>query len=246
MLKDQQDAYGQLLYAHYQGEESQEIIERDDGYIDCSGKPVSYFTTYEDWPAHYRAAMGYVQGRVLDVGCGAGRISLYLQDQGHDVLGIDNSPLALEVCRLRGLTKTSPTPLDRISSKLGMFDTILMLGNNFGLFGSPARAKHLLKNLYELTSYQGRIIAETNDIYQTQNPDHLEYHRNNQQRGRLAGQVRIRVRFKKYQTPWFDYLFVSKAEMVEILEDTGWEVSRFIDAQEGPLYIAILEKTQLT
>ncbi len=49
--------------------------------------------------------MEFVNGRVLDVGCGAGRHSLYLQKKGFDVLGIDVSPLAVKVCRLKGVKK---------------------------------------------------------------------------------------------------------------------------------------------
>lgn len=57
----------------------------------------------------------------------------------------------------------------------------------------------------------------------------------------MAGQVRIRVRYMKYATPWFDYLFVSRAEMREILNDTGWKVRHFISSK-GPMYISVIEK----
>jgi 2-polyprenyl-3-methyl-5-hydroxy-6-metoxy-1,4-benzoquinol methylase len=46
----------------------------------------------------YEEAMQFVKGRVLDVGCGEGRHSLYLQEKWFDVLGIDISPLAIKVC----------------------------------------------------------------------------------------------------------------------------------------------------
>jgi 2-polyprenyl-3-methyl-5-hydroxy-6-metoxy-1,4-benzoquinol methylase len=46
--------------------------------------------------------MQFVKGRVLDVGCGAGRHSLYLQEKGFDVLGTDISPLASESASLGG------------------------------------------------------------------------------------------------------------------------------------------------
>ena len=40
---------------------------------------------------------------------GAGGYSLYLQEKGFAVVGIDNSPLAVEDCRARGL-RSEPVP----------------------------------------------------------------------------------------------------------------------------------------
>ena len=138
-MKDFQDAYGHEIYDHLKGANNFEIVERDDGYIEASNGSLEYFAEYKDWPSHYKQAMQYVRGNVLDIGCGAGRHSLYLQEKGFDVLGIDVSPLALEVCKLRGLKKTKLMTITQINSKLGKFDTILMLGNNFGLFANYKR-----------------------------------------------------------------------------------------------------------
>ena len=241
MLKDHQDAYGHLLYGYFSSKTGQEIVERDDGYISAHDGPKVYFTEYKDWPPQQRKAMRYARGRILDIGSGAGRHSLYLQAKGLEVTGIDNSPMAIEVCRLRGLRNARVVPISQITPKLGVFDTILMLGNNFGLFGSFQGARRILKKLSRMTSRSGRIIAESNDIYQTENPEHLAYHKHNRDRGRMAGQVRLRVRYRKYATPWFDYLMVSKDEMENILDGTGWKISRFIEPG-GSLYIAIIDK----
>jgi hypothetical protein len=54
-------------------------------------------------------------------------------------------------------------------------------------------------------------------------------------------QIRIRVRFKKYVTPWFDYLMVSKDELKEILAGTGWRVKKFLDSKRAG-YLTIIEK----
>ena len=186
--------------------------------------------------------MRHARGRVLDIGCGAGRHSLYLKEQGFDVLGIDNSPLAIEVCRSRGLSNAHVLSITQITPQLGAFGTIPMLGNNFGLFGSFTRAKWLLRRFHRITSGEARIIAESRDPYETESLEHLEYHEFNRQRGRMPGQLRIRVRYKKYATPWFDYLLVSKDEMGRILEDTGWEAREFIDGETPGVYIAIIER----
>jgi len=244
MLKDHQDAFGHEIYDFLKNiGDKEEIIERNDGYFDTSGGPKAYFREYNDWPPDEKKAMRYARGRVLDIGSGAGRHSLYLQAKGLKVLGIDNSPLAIEVCKLRGLKNAQLVPINQINSKLGIFDTVLMLGNNFGLFGSFADAKRLLKRLVKITSESGRIIAQSNDIYRTKDPAHLSYQKLNRKRGRMAGQVRIRVRYMKYASPWFDYLLVSKEEMENILEGTGWKVNKFIES-EGSVYIAIIDKVR--
>jgi SAM-dependent methyltransferase len=242
-MKPEEDAYGQEIWAYYKGRECFEIAERDDGYISAAPLPKIYFSKYEDWPLHERRAMEFVKGRVLDVGCGAGRHSLYLQKKGFDVLGIDNSPLAIKVCRLRGLKKAKVMSIDDVDFKPGSFDTIIMMGFNFGLFGSFKKARRLLKSFHKVTSKNAIIIAETRDPYKTDNPAHLEYQEFNKKRGRMGGQVRMRVRFEKYCTKWFDYLLVSKAEMRKILEGTGWKVKEFIDS-DSPAYIAIIGKVE--
>ena len=145
--------------------------------------------------------MRFVRGRVLDIGSGAGRHSLYLQGKGYEVVAIDNSPLALEVCRQRGLRNTKQVPISRKNSGLGIFDTVLMMGNNFGLFGSYDWAKRSLKKLHKIMSGQARIIATSNEVYHTEAPEHLAYHERNRERGRMGGQIRLRVRYRMYRVP---------------------------------------------
>ena len=121
------------------------------------------------------------------------------------------------------------------------FDTVIMMGNNFGLFGSYRLAQTLLKKLHRVTSPDALIIAMTRDPYATKDPMHLKYHKLNRKRGRMPGQLRIRVRHKDVVGNWFDYLLVSKEELKKILMNTGWEVKRFIDGNDGQ-YIMLLGK----
>ncbi|KPJ61020.1 MAG: hypothetical protein AMJ46_03275 [Latescibacteria bacterium DG_63] len=240
-MKHHQDAIGHEFLDFYRGQAVSEIVERDDGYVEPTPSTKMYFAQYRDWPPHERKAIRYARGRVLDVGCGAGRHSLYLQQKGLKVLGADVSPLGIKVCKLRGLREAKVMNVTQVSRNLGLFDTVLMLGNNFGLFENSNRARWLLRRFRGLTSERGRIIAETVNPYDTTNRCHLRYHKLNRKRGRMPGQIRLRVRYQTYATPWFDYLFVSKPEMRRILQGTGWAVKRFIDSR-GPMYIAIVEK----
>ena len=171
------------------------MIERDDGWFGVSSGAPAYFAPFEDWPAHQRRAMRAVRGRVLDVGAGAGRVTLHLQARGHEVVAIDASPLAIRTCRLRGVRDARVLPLARVSGRLGRFDTIVMLGNNFGLFGSPRRARPLLRRLHALTSRaRAHRRRDAEPIPGTHSADHRRYHERNRRRGRPAGQIRMRVR----------------------------------------------------
>jgi len=239
-LNPEEDAFGQALLAAYKGEEVHEIVERDDGFVDAMSTRM-YFSDYESWSPIEQKAMHFVKGRVLDVGCGAGRHSLYLQEKGFDVLGIDISPLAIRVCKLRGLKKTRVMPIEAVNFKPDSFETIIMMANNFGLFGSFKKARRLLKKFYRMTSKDALIMATSRDPYKTDNPAHLHYHKLNKGKGRMSGQVRIRIRYQKYIGKWFDYLMVSGKEMAQILFGTGWKVKEFLDTGE-PYYIAIVKK----
>ena len=117
-----------------------------------------------------------------------------------------------------------------------------MLGNNFGLVGNERRARWFLRRLAGMTSGQALLIAATRDPYKTVLPDQRAYNARNRARGRWRGQARIRVRYKKYVTPWFDLLMVSLDEMRNLLRDTGWEIANTLRGEEGR-YIAILEKS---
>ena len=243
MLTDIQDAYGHLLSDYHNGQENVEVVEREDGFIDVSRLgPLNYFAEYEDWAEHQRLAIAHATGQVLDIGCGVGRHCLYLQEHGHDVLGTDTSPLAIQTCQSRGLKNAVVAPITQLSSKIGTFDTILMMGHNFGLVGSYKRAKWLLRRFAAMTTDTAKIIAETLDPYQTEEPCHLAYHQFNRDRRRMSGQLRLRIRYRQYTTPWFDYLFVSKTEIEDILDGTAWRVERYIDAADTPTYVAILSK----
>ncbi len=243
-MRSNQDAYGHQLYDFFKGRQVIEVVERDDGLIDPSEVlPKYYLSEYKDWTLREKLAAQYVKGRVLGIGCGGGRWSLYLQKKGHDVLGIDISPLAVKVCKERGLRNVMVKSISEVDRSLGKFDTILMMGNNFGLFGSPKQAKRLLKRFHDITSPGAKIIAESLDIYKPPvDPVHRQYHLRNRRLGRMPGQVRIRIRYSVYASPWFDYLLVSRPEMNGILQGTGWKIERFIESEKGPAYVGVIKK----
>ena len=226
------DAFGRMLLDGI----GPEIIERDDGFLNAA--KMTYFAPVSQWPAVERRALRWVRGRVLDAGVGAGRAALELQRRGRSVVGIDVSPGAVEVARARGVSDVRLLAFEEIDDSVGQFDTIVMFGNNFGLFGSPSKAQRLLRRLRPLAD---RIVAGSNDPYATDDPAHLAYQEHNRKRGRMPGQLRLRVRYRDIIGPWFDYLIVSPDEMASIVEGTQWRIRRVLQQTGSGYYVAVLE-----
>lgn len=240
MLAAHQDAFGQLMIAAHEGRPAFEIIERDDGRVDAADAS-SYLSLPRRPDMRSRELLDAARGRVLDIGCGAGRYAIALQRRDHEVLGIDQSPGALQVARAQGLKHSERIAVTAIGKQLGQFDTLLMGGNNFGLLENPKRGRWLLSRFAAVTPDDGQILATSLDIYQTEDPHHRAYLERNRKRGRMPGQLRLRVLWQQYRSPWFDYLMVSPDEMRALLEGTPWRMQKVIETG-GPTYAAIITK----
>jgi SAM-dependent methyltransferase len=242
-LSRRNDAFGLEIWSCFKGGPSSEIVERDDGYIDAGMSVARYFADFRRWPTRQKRAMQFVTGdKALDVGCGAGRVSLYLQSKGFRVTAIDVSPLAIRTCTKRGVRDARVFAFEDIHRLAeNQFDTLVLFGNNFGLFGNQVKAKRLLKQLHRITTAGAVIVAETVNPYRTSNPFHRQYQQRNRKRGRMPGQIRMRIRFQTAATPWFDYLLVSPVEMKNIVNGTGWRVRRLLEGNR-PSYVAVIDR----
>src|SRR5690606_21671694 len=120
------------------------------------------FRSYDEMPAIEQKALDLAKGNILDVGCGAGSHSLYLQEKGFDVLGIDTSEGAIEVCKLRGLQKAECIDFLTLDNK--QFDTILLLMNGTGIFQNLDNTSKYLQHLKSLLNPKGQILIDSSDL----------------------------------------------------------------------------------
>ncbi len=97
-----------------------------------------------------------VRGPVLDVGCGPGRHLHALAARGVFALGIDLSPVAVELAVGRGGRAIVGDIFDEAPG-LGRWRTALLLDGNIGIGGSPVR---LLGRLAALLSSGGEVLVE--------------------------------------------------------------------------------------
>lgn len=235
------DAFGLALLDHldHGAEARPHFVEREDGLLEPFDTAI-YFTgrsiLFETEPDVSRRA----GERVLDVGAGAGRHALPVQQAGRQVVALDISPGATEVCRRRGIHEThTGTVFALADEEPEPFDTILLLGNNLGLLESADHAPAFLDALARLSRPGTEIIGTCRDPFDTDDPLHLQYHQLNRDRGRLPGQIRLRTRWSNVASPWFDYLLQPIAELEAIFDENGWEL---VDHQPGHPYVAVLKR----
>jgi cyclopropane fatty-acyl-phospholipid synthase-like methyltransferase len=122
------------------------------------------FRAYPEMPKLEQKALQLAKGKVLDVGCGAGSHSLYLQNELNlDVTAIDISKNVIKACELRGLKNCKVSDvLDLDTSE--KFDTILLLMNGTGIFGKMNHIPTFLKKLKSLLNEDGQILIDSSDL----------------------------------------------------------------------------------
>lgn len=223
------DAFGRVLARCHAGGGragvAYTVVERDDGHVGVHDA-AAYFAGRDEWPEVERRVCDGIGGRVLDVGCGAGRHAAVLAADGLEVVGVDTSPGAVAVARERGVD-ARPGSATSLPGGLGEFDVVLLLGNNVGLLGSAGTAPVVLAELARVTVPGGRLLLSGLDPFDTDDAEHLDYHRWNRERGRLPGQCRLRVRDGRLATAWFDYLFLAEPELRALVDGSPWRAGRW-------------------
>ena len=122
------------------------------------------FRDFSSMPIIEQKALLLAKGRVLDVGCGAGSHSLYLQNEKKLVVtAIDISKKAIEACQLRGVFNAKVEAVLQFQSD-EKFDTIILLMNGTGIFGKLENVSNYLQKLKSLLAENGQILIDSSDI----------------------------------------------------------------------------------
>jgi cyclopropane fatty-acyl-phospholipid synthase-like methyltransferase len=119
------------------------------------------------------------------VGCGAGSHSLILQnDRSLDITSIDISSNAIKACQLRGIKNAKIQDITTLENE--KFDTILLLMNGTGIFGTLKKTPLFLQKLKSLLNPNGQIIIDSSDIIYMYDEEDLKLVSENNYYGELT------------------------------------------------------------
>jgi SAM-dependent methyltransferase len=155
------DLFGKAIL-DFQTKNAPEPLITETTISDPDEMDVAYlFRNFDQMPAIEQKALQLATGRILDVGCGAGSHSLYLQQQSNEVVSIDISEKAIQACRLRGVAHPLKMDVMEVTEK---FDTILLLMNGTGIFETLKQSTSYLIKLKSLLNENGQILIDSSDI----------------------------------------------------------------------------------
>ncbi len=155
------DLFGKALLDYQNGNYTEDIITSTN-ISDEDELPIPYlFRGFKDMPKLEQKALQLSKGLVLDVGCGAGSHSLFLQEKGLDVHAIDISQGAVSVAKARGILQVNQKD---ILDEKNTYDTILLLMNGTGIFQELSQVSKYLSHLKTLLKPGGQILIDSSDI----------------------------------------------------------------------------------
>jgi len=207
----------------------------------------NYFLPREEWVEVTFEVLETVEGAVLDVGCGAGQHSLWLEEHGHDVVAADVSPGAVQAARERGVDDARVMDMFDLSFPSGRFRTALLNGTQLGLAGSFAGVRQLLSDLAAVTDESGVAVVDNYDP-SALDPEtffgyradprrgvarrgfHVEYHRRNDD-----GEIRREVGRTLY------FLLFGPDRLADATVGTPWHLDEVLGGD--PVYKAVLRKS---
>ena len=218
------DLFGKAIL-DFQTNNSPKDLITETSISDEDEMSVAYlFRSYAEMPKIEQKALQLAKGKILDVGCGAGSHSLYLQNERNfDVRSVDISTNAIEACRLRGLKNAQVQNILEMDSDNpeNKFDTILLLMNGTGIFGTLKETTKFLQKLKSLLNPDGQILIDSSDIiYMFDNDeDGGKWIPSNGYYGELTFTIRYKNE-KEDQFPWLylDYNTLQNAAFANGLQ----------------------------
>ncbi|WP_437922034.1 class I SAM-dependent methyltransferase [Sphingobacterium sp. LRF_L2] len=227
------DVYGEALYDFFILQKTKEPLLLHSSYGDIEEMPIEvFFRDEDDFPELEHIALALCDGHVLDVGAGVGSHALYLQHKGFTVDTIEQSTLACNVMRSRGIQHVQSG--DFFNLKDRKYDTLLFLMNGIGLAKTLEGFRELLRHAKGLLSDRGQLLFDSSDIsylyeeYKIARPPHY------------LGEIRFQYEYKGNMGSPFQWLYIDQQELIKIATEENWVV-QILYEDENDQYLVRME-----
>lgn len=214
------DVFGNALQDQFT-QHTAEILWLHNSYDEPEEMPMDlFFRTAEEMPDIELEAMDLCEGRVLDVGGGAGSHALILQERGFDVIALDISPAAVHIMKSRGIENVVEG--DIFSYQGEKFDTLLFLMNGIGVTGTIEGFKNFLHHAKNLLHEDGQLLFDSSDI------SYL-YDDMDMPADKYYGEVSYQYEYKGEKGEWFNWVYIDPQLLKKIAKELGWECHLLFD-----------------
>ena len=227
------DVYGEALYDYFRQGKLLSPLLLHNSYGEAEEMPVDvFFREEEDFPELEFIALSLCDGKVLDVGAGAGAHALYLQQKGFDVTALDISATSCNILRQRDVQQVVQADIFELKDQ--RYDTLLFLMNGIGLAGSLEGFKKLLGHCRTLLTDKGQLIFDSSDIsylyeeYGTPRPSHY------------FGEIGYQYEYKGLRGAPFRWLYLDQQTLIGIAHEAGWVV-QILYEDENDQYLVRME-----
>jgi len=200
------DIFGEAIKDFYNKKYQEDIIVQAPDFDDDS-IPIPYlFRTYPEMPAIEQKALDLAYGNVLDVGCGAGSHSLYLQQEKKlTVTAIDISQGAIEICKKRGVINAKVQDIYQLTETT-QYDTLLFLMNGSGIIGKLSNIDIFFLQIKNLSKPGGQILIDSSDISYLFTEEDGSFWVDAS--AGYYGEMQYKLRYKRQTSDWFDWLYI--------------------------------------
>lgn len=224
------DILGQALVDFYNGEESPLIVNNK--YGEPEEMPIEvFFREKEDLTDLENGAISHCRGNILDVGSGAGAVTLMLQDD-FDVTAIESSEGACQVMKELGIRNGIVG--DVFDYKGSDYDTLLLLMNGVGIVGQLTNLERSLIHFAAMLKPDGQILLDSSDI-------NYLYEDIEKSEGKYHGQLSYQYFYKGQLGSWFDWLYLDYETLCKYADKAGLNAELLLE-DESDQYLAKLTK----
>ena len=192
------DCHGQAILDYYNGERKEPLILHN-SYGEPEEMPVEvFFREPIDFTDLENQGISECRGKILDIGAGAGAMSLLLQGLEFNVTAIENSPGCIETMKALGVQQVID---EDYTVHNGRYDTLFMSMNGIGIIGKLAQLGSFMQIAKKLLNPDGQVVLDSSDIQylykdKLKMPDH--YH----------GEVSYCYEYKGQKGEWFDWVYI--------------------------------------